>query len=70
MKKKVSLNKAEIGLLILMILSVPLYALALKKGGMSSWWYIGDALVIIAWVSIFMLPNLLKKMKQEKKQKE
>lgn len=70
MNTKSALKKAEIVLGILLMISVPLYALALFKGGISSWWYLGDAVVIIAWISLFILPNLLKQMKEERKQKK
>jgi hypothetical protein len=67
MDKKRSLGKAEIGLFILMILSIPLYALALFNGRLSALWYIGDALVMIVWIMVFILPKTLKELKQERK---
>ncbi len=67
MDKKRSLGKAEIGLFILMILSIPLYALALFNGGLSALWYIGEALVMIVWILAFILPKILKELKKARK---
>ncbi len=70
MDKKPSLNKAEIVLIILLIISGPLYALALIERGIFGWCYVGCVVVTIAWMLIFVLPNLLKRMKQERQQKK
>ena len=68
--KRFSLSKTEIILCILMAVSIPLYALALKRNDLFVWLCIADWLAMMALSAIFILPKLLKQMKQEKKQKE
>lgn len=70
MNKRKSLSKAEIVLIILALISIPLYALALFMGGMSAWWFIGDALMMLALIVIVILPNLLKQMMSKEKRKQ
>ena len=69
MNKRKSLSKAEIILVILALISIPLYAVALFKGGMSVWWYIGDALVMLVLIATVILPDLLKQMLHKRKRK-
>ena len=70
MNKRKSLSKAEIVLIILAFISIPLYGVALIKGGMSVWWFIGDALVMLALIATIILPNLLKQMLRKEKRKQ
>lgn len=70
MNKRKSLSKAEIVLIILALISIPLYGVALFKGGMSVWWFIGDALVMLALIAIIILPNLLKQMLRKEKRRQ
>lgn len=70
MNKRKSLSKAEIVLIILALISIPLYGVALFQGGMSVWWFIGDALVMLALIVTVILPNLLKQMLRKEKRKQ
>lgn len=70
MNKRKSLSKAEIVLLILALTSIPLYGVALFQGGMSVWWFIGDALMMLALIVTIILPNLLKQMLRKEKRKQ
>lgn len=70
MNKRKSLSKAEIVLIILALISIPLYALALFMGGMSVWWFISDALMMLALIAIVILPNLLKQEFRKEKRKQ
>jgi len=70
MNKRKSLSKAEIVLIILALISIPLYAMALFMGGMSAWWFIGDVLMMMALIVIVILPNLLKQMMRKEKRKQ
>ena len=70
MNKRKSLSKAEIVLIILALISIPLYGVALFKGGMSVWWFIGDALVMMALIATIILPDLLKQMLRKEKRKQ
>lgn len=71
MNKRRSLSKAEIVLVILALISIPLYGIALFQGGMSVWWFIDDTLMMLALIVTVILPNLLKQMlwKEKRKQK-
>lgn len=70
MNKRKSLSKAEIILIILALISIPLYGVALFQGGMSVWWFIGDALVMLALIVTTILPKLLKQMLRKEKRKQ
>ena len=60
MKTRPPVTKAERILCVLVLLSIPVYGLALFMGGTFTWLYIGYALVIMAWIAIFVLPSILK----------
>jgi hypothetical protein len=70
MNKRKSLSKAEIVLIILALIGIPLYGVALFKGGGFVWWFVGDALVMLALAATIILPNLLKQMMRKEKRKQ